>query len=351
MRKKYLFIFTIFFAVLFSTSLFAGKYQGNRRRDMGSAKTTKTKVVEAIAVAIPIPLGPKKLIAVADFENKTNWSGQVNLGTGMADQLITALMNTSRFMVLERQSIEAVLNEQNFGASGRATSEGGAKIGDMNRAQILIQGAITEFEQNTTGGQGAVNIQGVTFATSQATAHVAVDVRVYDTTTGQILASKACKGTAKASGGGIGYADKDFGFMAGGEARTPLDFAVRDAITQAVDFIVLELSKVPWEGRVAMVKESEIFLNCGRTSGIMLGDRFSVFKPGEPIIDPDTGMNLGSENTLIGKIEVIKVDEKFSKATPLTGAGFARNDIVKFDGSKPPEPIVQQTTTTTTVKK
>lgn len=344
--KKFILVVLLCIA---AESASAARYHGHRRSERLHPERVvpereavpKKKVVpkkEAVPVVIPVPLGPKKLIAVAEFENKTNWSGQVNLGTGMADQLITALMNTGRFIVLERQSIQAVLREQDFGASGRTTEEGGGRIGDVSRAQILIQGAITEFEQRASGGGGGFSYGGVTITSSEAKAHVAVDVRVYDTTTGQILASKACKGAAKASGGGVGFTDRDWGFAAGGEARAPLDFAVRDAITQAVDFIIIELQSVPWEGRIAMVKGNDIYINCGRTTGIFLGDQFSVYKPGEAIVDPETGLILGSEKALIGRIEVVKVEEKFSKAVPMSGAGFDRNDILKYEGPKPAAP-------------
>jgi len=352
-KGKFIFLFLISIVFLLPEISYAERYQGNRRRPekkstietTTTTTTTTTKVKKGkvvVPVAVPVPIGPKKLIAVAEFENKTNWAGQANLGTGMADQLITSLVNTNRFIVLERQSLEAVLREQDFGTSSRANKEGGAKIGELSRAQILIQGSVTEFDQQSSSGGGGFSYGGVTFSSSEATAHVAVDVRVYDTTTGQILASKACKGTARATAGGVGFANKDWAFTTGGEAKTPLDFAVRDAIVQAVDFITFELQKLPWEGRVAMVKDGDVYINCGRTTGIMVGDQFAVFKPGDAIIDPETGLNLGSENKFFGKIEVIKVEEKFSKTTVINGTGFERNDVVKYEGPKPavPPPVV-----------
>lgn len=286
---------------------------------------------EAVApMAVPAAIGPKKLIAVAEFENKTNWSGQVNLGTGMADQLITALMNTGRYIVLERQNIQAVLKEQDFAASGRTTAEGGAKIGQISRAQILIQGAITEFGAHESSG-GGIAIKGFAFGGKESSAIVGIDLRIYDTTTGQILSSKACRGVAKASGTSIGYSGGDFGFATSSEARTPMDFAVRAAIQQAVDFITIELNRVPWAGRVAMVKDGLVYLNVGRESGINIGDQFNIYREGEAVIDPDTGLTLGSETSRIGRVEVVSVEEKFSKATPINGSGFDKNDIVKFE--------------------
>lgn len=284
---------------------------------------------EPVPVALPAVVGPKKLIGVADFENKTNWAGQVNLGTGMSDQLITALMATGRYTVLERDNIKAVLDEQNFGASGRATAEGGAKIGQMSRAQILVQGSITEFGSQQSGGS-AVAIQGFSFGGGQSTAIVGIDLRIYDTTTGHVLSSKACRGVAKSSGSNIGYAGGDFAFATGGESSTPMDFAVRAAIQQAVDFITIELNKVPWAGRIANVKDSVIYINAGRENGIQIGDRFEVFKEGEAVVDPESGISLGSETTRIGEIEVVAVEEKFAKATPMNGVGFEKGNIIKL---------------------
>lgn len=280
--------------------------------------------------ALPAAIGPKKLIGVAEFENKTNWAGQINLGTGMADQLITSLMNTGRYIVLERQNIQAVLREQDFAASGRTTAEGGAKIGQISRAQILIQGAVTEFGEKGGSG-GGISIKGFTFGGSEQEAVVGIDLRIYDTTTGQILFSKACRGIAKASGSSIGYAGGDFGFAVGGEARTPMDFAVRAAIQQAVDFITYELGNVPWAGRVAMVKDGLVYINAGRENGINISDQFNVYREGEAVVDPETGLTLGSETSRIGRVEVVSVEEKFSKATPISGSGFDKNDVLKFE--------------------
>lgn len=326
--KKILLLNVFVLVLMFSVQTASFAWFGDNNQNPPKAQAV-APAGQPVPAALPAVVGPKKLIAVAEFENKTNWSGQVNLGTGMADQLITSLMNTGRYTVLERDNIQGVLKEQDFAASGRTTAEGGAKIGQINRAQILIQGAITEFGSQGGGG-GGVNIKGFTLGGSSAEAVVGVDVRVYDTTTGQVLASKACRGVAKSSGSAIGYSGGDFGFATGGESRTPMDFAVRAAIQQAVDFITIEASRVPWAGRVAMFKDGLIYINAGRENGIQIGDRFDVFKEGEAVVDPDSGMTLGSEMTRAGDVEVVAVEEKFSKATPISGTVFEKNNIVKM---------------------
>jgi predicted ATPase len=86
--------------------------------------------------------GPKARIAVARFENKTadsmNWYSP-SIGDGMADMLTTALVNSGRYIVLERESLDTVLSEQDLGASGRVREDTAAAIGD--RLARLSEGA------------------------------------------------------------------------------------------------------------------------------------------------------------------------------------------------------------------
>jgi len=55
--------------------------------------------------------------------------------------------------VLERQTSEDVLAEQDLVASGRAAKSKTAQTGKIIPAQILVTGAITEFEHSSAGGR------------------------------------------------------------------------------------------------------------------------------------------------------------------------------------------------------
>jgi len=289
-------------------------------------------VVQAqTVVRLPQMRGPKKLVAVADFENKTNYAGQVSLGTGMAEQLTDALIQSKQFIVLERADIKGVLEEQDFAASGRTTSTGGAKIGQLNRAQILIKGAVTEFSYSESGGGQGLSIKGFSVGTSSNNAHVAVIVYLYDTTTGQVLDSQRCEGKAESGGLSFAVAKRDWGFGTSGFKSTPLGKATQIAIDQAVVFIAARMASVPWQGRIVKADSSKVYLNVGTSSGIHVGDEFNVYKEGEALVDPESGLNLGSEMTRIGRVQIVQVQEKFAIATPVAGNGFEPNNIVKFE--------------------
>lgn len=273
--------------------------------------------------------GIKKTIAVADFENKAGFRSEWNLGNGMAEMVTTSLIKSGGFIVVERQNIQGILQEQDFSQSGRTTKAGAPKLGKLLNAQILVSGAVTEFSERSSGGGASFTIKGFSLGGSSSLAHVAVNVRLYDVTTGQIIASKRVEGKAKSSGMSIGYARSDWGIGTSNFKKAPLGKATQAAIDVAIAWICAELENVPWRGKVVTVKGEDIYLNCGATSGVQVGDEFAIYSVGEDLIDPDTGISLGSESEKIGRVQVYAVEEKFSKAKVVAGGGFDRGNLVK----------------------
>ena len=101
--------------------------------------------------------GPKARVAVSRFTDKTGkgwWTGQI--GDGMADMLATALFHSNKFIVLERQTLGDVLKEQDLGSAGRIKKGTEAPVGEIEGAELLITGAVTEFEGAQSGGGGGL---------------------------------------------------------------------------------------------------------------------------------------------------------------------------------------------------
>ena len=69
------------------------------------------------AVAAPAPAPQDKVrVAVMNFENTSQWDWWGDrLGEAAADELVTQLFQTGKFSVIERQQINAILSEQDFG--------------------------------------------------------------------------------------------------------------------------------------------------------------------------------------------------------------------------------------------
>jgi curli biogenesis system outer membrane secretion channel CsgG len=197
-------------------------------------------------------LGPKARVTVTRFDDKSakgKSSGQI--GEGMAEMLANALFASNRFIVLERQTLGDVLQEQDLGASGRVKTETAARIGEIEGADLLIKGTITEFEPGTAGAGGGVGgviplpgrgghiVRGIGgVAAGIKTSHVAMVVKVIDAKTSRILASEQIEGKATDIGGITGMGGGGLAGVFGGYSKTPMEKAIRVAIEEAVRVIV-----------------------------------------------------------------------------------------------------------------
>lgn len=278
---------------------------------------------------LPPYYGPKKLIAVMDFQNKSNYKGKMELGTGMADSLTDSIVRSERFIVVERQQIRDVLKEQDFAQTGRTAEASAPKIGRVLNTQVMVYGSVVDFSETQQQNQG-FGYQGISLSFAHAEAKVTIAIRLVDSTTGQVLDSQQVQGKAQKNAVGIAYTEKDFKFGTSAFAKTPLGQATQEAIDKAVVFICQRMESVPWEGRVIEAKGSDIYINAGEQQGIAVGDCFVVFHEGEGMIDPSTGLQLGAARKETGAIEVAELQPKFSIAKVIRGTGMGRKDVVRF---------------------
>ncbi len=194
--------------------------------------------------------GPQARIAVARFENKAANSGRwwnESIGDGMADMLTTALFNSGRFIVLEREAIDDVMAEQDLGASGRVREDTAAAIGEIEGAELLVVAAVTEFSENASGSRGSFGgsrigkIAGAITGGSSS-AHMAIDLRIIDTNTSRVLAATSVEGEAKdfdIGGALAGYTSRHaLGGSLSSWENTPREKALRQVIGQAVEEVV-----------------------------------------------------------------------------------------------------------------
>jgi curli biogenesis system outer membrane secretion channel CsgG len=276
--------------------------------------------------------GLKKIVAVSRFENKTNYSGQHDLGDGMADQLTDALMQSGQFVVLERQTLGDVFEEQDLAQTGRMAKSKSARTGKATSAQILVKGTVTEFEAQSGGSGTGVKLPfGVSLGGKKGEAHVGVIIRLIDTTTGQVLDSERVEGKAKSGGFKLGLDIGGVGFGTDSFKKTPLGKAMQIAIDNAVAFIAAKMKDVPFQGSVIKANGSEVYISAGERTGASVGDMFTVYSVGEELIDPDTGELLGSEEQKIGTVKISSVKEKYSKAKILSGGtGIKKGDIIRY---------------------
>ncbi|MCH7590071.1 hypothetical protein IIB34_03425 [PVC group bacterium] len=274
-------------------------------------------------------IGPKKTIMVGSIENKAGASSQFAIGNALEDMLTESLQKTGQFIITERPQLQAGLAEQDFAQSGRTSVVGRPQLGKITNAQIMITGAVSEFDPSSSGNRAGLNIKGFGAGVSQATAYLAVVIRIIDMTTMQVLDSQRVEGYAKAGGANFSYQGGNIGGNIGGFRKTPIGKACQEAINQAVAYITDRLQNVFGQGAIAAIDQYGIIINIGGESGVKTGDKFNVLKKGSEIIDPTTGVSLGTREQWTGTIEIVSVDPKFATARSISGNNFAIGDSIQ----------------------
>lgn len=266
--------------------------------------------------------GLKQAIGCKDFENQSGWSGQWNIGNDLAIMLESALFDTGRFVIVEREKLTDVIAEQDLAASGRtAKSTKVAQTGLIRSARYIGTGAVTTVEESQSGGDAGFSFKGIRLGGGKSEAQVTVIVKLIDTTTGEIVAKESITGKAGNTSLKVGLSVAGTDTDLGGFKKTPLGQAAQDCINKASEFIAKKMESFPFEGSVIKVSgNGQVLINRGSEFGMEAGQELVMATQGEVLTDPDSGEILGNEEgSVIGKIKVSKVTEKVSYCDVLDG--------------------------------
>ncbi len=272
--------------------------------------------------------GIKPVVIISDFENRASFSGQWNLGSGMADMLVTEMMKTGEVVVLDRRHLGDILQELSRQRRADSREEGRARSGRLRNAQFLVRGTVTDFTvSGDVSGWFAVPEARGRFGGS--TARVEVHLSISDVETGEIVGS--VKGVGRASKGFLGAAVDYPKIAFGGQAflKTPLGVATREAIVRAMEQVLGAIPVERWEARVAEVEGRMVVVNGGANVGLQVGREFIIRQKGRDVTDPTTGDIIDRiPGPVTGRLKVYEVKDSASYAHMLEG-GAARGDYLE----------------------
>jgi curli biogenesis system outer membrane secretion channel CsgG len=292
-------------------------------------------LAHTISVSCQETLVLKKRIAIAPFKNAivssvTSGSVSENIFT---DNLTTELVNSGQFEVYERTQIDAITDEQKLGESDLLNPQSAAKIGQMLGVEIIVIGSITEYGVNST--TEITSIGPIQKKQGKSVAKVVVDIRLISTSSGQVLIAKTAAGidTVKTEVSGIlGIGKGNVTDDKASSDEKQLNKAKARAISNCVAYISEAMQNVRWSGKVILTKpDGFIFIKPGLNAGVQIGTEFIVFGTGQEIIDPDTGISLGSDEIETGKIKVSSYigDGQACKAKIVSGKA-KKGDIIRL---------------------
>ncbi|HLK24294.1 MAG TPA: CsgG/HfaB family protein [Caulobacteraceae bacterium] len=283
--------------------------------------------------------GPKRTVAVGaiqgsgGFEKSEDWSA----GPALQAMLTKALYDKGRVIVVERNQLDQVLNEQQLQASHVTGGNSNLYI-KMIPAQYLVLGSVTEFGSPNKGngfsigtGQGDF-IGGL--GIQRQTGKVTIDIRILNTRTAQVINSfsvtRTVSQTHLALTGGYN------GVSAGTDSfsKTPLGEASRQALDEAADRIADFLAQAGWEAKVAATDGDQVFINAGSEAGLASGARLRIEHIGRVLTDPDTGEVLSEDHQTLGDVVIEGTQPKVSHGRFMpTAAGAApqRGDLATLE--------------------
>ena len=295
-------------------------------------------IVMALVLGAAVPstaLAGKPRVAIIDFdsEEKNFWSDwrhhKEEVEFEVNALFINELVKSGKFTVIERQRLDAILQEQNLSLTGQISPSTAVQAGKLLGVDYMLTGRITKFGQRQVGGNAA---WGIAMSAKKKTLEGGLSVRLINTTTGEIVFADEATGEDSnykinilGTGGGVDYdetaVDKVF--------RPAVEELSRKIIDKSGGLSGSDGSRPAVSGKISKVSGDLVYLNMGANKGVKVGDTFTVYALGEEIIDPDTGESLGAEESEVGKVEVIEVKAKYSKARVTSGSGMTAGSAVR----------------------
>jgi curli biogenesis system outer membrane secretion channel CsgG len=233
----------------------------------------------------------KRKIAIGRFTNETLYGrallsgAQLDaMGRQTGDILSARLVETNRFIVLERPDIAVIERE-------------GSRIDtpqNLVGANALIVGSLTEFGRQTEGQSGFLS------RTKRQVARAKVDLRLIDPTTG--VAFFAASGTGQAS--------TESGTVMGFGSKTAYDATLNDraistAIADVMNVLVNQLEARPWQSDVLEVQGNTVIISGGQRQGLAPGQELIILARGKSVKSRQTGFMIELPATEVARIRVI----------------------------------------------
>lgn len=280
----------------------------------------------ALAQAAEKPrLAIRKIDATDAVVASARTSGQKNvldqILQGANSQLTDAITQSRRFDIVARADLGEVLKEQDLNDSGLVDQNDPqvSQPGKLAAAGYLATVTVDNYQDITETNEFAGQF-GRT-AAERRTIQIQATLKIYNASTGVLRESQVI--TLDESE----YNEVLPGSVRDGRATNALIGRVtRTLAVNAANGIMNSLAPAKVIGYTMGV----ITFNRGEGTGIEPGQIWQVYYSGAPMIDPDTGENLGAEEVSVGWARVTEVNEKFSKAEAIEDRGIDYNAVMRL---------------------
>ena len=215
----------------------------------------------------------------------------------LAQSLVTKLVQSRRFTVLDREYVEETLGEKSSALNNpNLPVTEIARLGQDLVADYIVVGTLENLSYN----ESTRRVESVDMNVTTRRGVAEVSYRIIDITTGQIKFAD----TAQFSFDGDALSR-----VAGGGLTNP-DTAILSLASEKIGKVILNAI---YPIMLVSVQNETVTLNQG---GDLLrsGDIYEVFEYGERLYDPYTKESIGRQENLVGSIQITRVNPKQSMA-------------------------------------
>ena len=251
----------------------------------------------------------KRKVAIGRFSNETQYGKGLfynkendPMGKQALDILSSKLASSEKFILLEREDLDVIVNEAGSGMQ---------KIG----ADYIILGSITQYGRKTEGDQKIFS------QTKTQTVEAGVSIRLVEVSSGLIIYSDEAKGYAETSS----KTTIGLGGQAGFDA-TLSDKAISEALTQLVENIINKCMDKPWRGYVLSVEDGSYIVSGGVSQGLTPGTKLYLYKKGKEVVNPQTGVKIELPGTKLGEV-VINMNYGDTPETEISFGSYTGEEI------------------------
>lgn len=252
-------------------------------------------------------------------EGGDKYSSLRRTADSMGQQLIDRVHNTRKFSVVSRSDLETLLKDQELQAMLSNPSDANvARAFEIAGCKYALITTIDDFQdvEEVLRGEG-----GIVLATKRVVRLSAV-AKIYDTTTGLLLES------ANFQLSNLDGNKEVFGVSKDGDRNDAMMTAMAREMAQRAADRVLD---VIYPAKIIALTGKTVTLNRGDGTGIAADQIWDVFALGEALIDPDTGENLGTEEVLIGIVQITAVTPKFSRGQIIEDYGVEKAQVLRLN--------------------
>lgn len=217
-------------------------------------------------------------------------------------ELESSFRATRKLRVLSRDKevIADLREEQQFAESDLAKGDAAA-TGEMSNAHYLVLPKVQDFKFYRSA-KALPNFDSK--YRRQDSGLLQLTVQMVDTSSGQVKATfdLSSRFATKA---------QIVNTKAGAPHTTHFTKMAKDVAAQLADQFVAAVFPMKV---VKRTRGNQIIINRGKDGGMKMGETLEVFFAGEELIDPDTGMSLGSSEEFVGTVKVVRINPKVTYA-------------------------------------